>query len=59
MVKIPTTLVEELIKRNLLTRETVNEMITQAKAQDKDLGLILSENNIIGEKELLVIKSEF
>lgn len=59
MVKIPTTLVEELIKRNLLTREAANEMIAQAKAQDKDLGLILSENNIIGEKELLVIKSEF
>ena len=59
MVKIPTTLVEELIKRNLLTRETANEMIVQVKAQDKDLGLILSENNIIGEKELLVIKSEF
>src|SRR3989338_6744227 len=56
-IKIPTTLVEELIKLGLLSRKDAKPYEDLAKKEDKELGQILIEKDIVSSGDLLEIKS--
>jgi len=57
-VKIPITLINELIQRKLLTAEQAELYQTQAREEGKDFGRILLDQGIVKDEELLKIKSE-
>ena len=56
-IKIPTTLVEELIKLGLLSKRDVKSYEDLAKKEDKELGQILIEKDVVSASDLLEIKS--
>lgn len=58
MVKIPQTLIEELIKRKILDQKTADDLIQKAKSEDKDFTQIAVEGKIISDPDLLSLKSE-
>ncbi|MBI2065277.1 MAG: Flp pilus assembly complex ATPase component TadA, partial [Candidatus Yanofskybacteria bacterium] len=55
--KIPTTLVEELIKLGILSRKDATIYEDSARKEDKEFGQILVEKDIVPENDLLDIKS--
>lgn len=57
-VKMPQTLVQELIKHNLLSYEQLGLYEQQIKEQGKDFGRLLIELGIITDENLTKIKSE-
>ena len=57
-IKIPTTLVEELIKLGLLSQKDAKTYEDFARKEDKELGQILVEKDIVSENDLLEIKSK-
>src|SRR3990167_312313 len=57
-IKIPTTLVEELIKLGLLSQKDAKTYEDFARKEDKEFGQILVEKDIISENDLLNIKSK-
>ena len=57
-VKIPITLINELIQRKLLTAEQAELYQKQAREEGKDFGRILLDQGIVKDEELLKIKSE-
>lgn len=57
MIKIPTTLIEELIKRGLLTKKDSKAYEDLAKKEDKEFGQVLIEKDIVSANDLLEIKS--
>ena len=57
MIKIPTTLVEELIRLNLLQKKDSKAYEELARKEDKELGQILIEKDIVSAGDLLEIKS--
>lgn len=56
--KIPTTLVSELRKRNLISSDQERLVLEEAKKNDRDFGKILVEKNIISDEDLRALKSE-
>jgi len=58
MIKIPTTLIEELIQRGLLNKKDSKLYENLAKKEDKEFGQILIEKDIISANDLLEIKSK-
>lgn len=58
MIKIPQTLVEELIKREVLDKKRAEEISSKARSQDKDFTQALIEEKIISDSDLLAVKSE-
>ena len=58
MIKIPTTLIEELIQRGLLNKKDSKLYEDLAKKEDKEFGQILIEKDIISANDLLEIKSQ-
>ncbi|MDP3794239.1 MAG: ATPase, T2SS/T4P/T4SS family, partial [Candidatus Uhrbacteria bacterium] len=58
MIKIPQTLVEELVKAGVLNQEKAALIIEQAKNENKDFGRLIIEQGLITEDNLLNIKSE-
>lgn len=56
-IKIPTTLVEELIRLGLLAKKDAKSYEDLARKEDKELGLILIEKDIVSPGDLLEIKS--
>ena len=58
MIKIPQTLIEELIKRKILDQETSKAFVQKAKSEDKDFTQIVIEAGIITDPDLMSLKSE-
>ncbi|MDP3731112.1 MAG: GspE/PulE family protein [bacterium] len=58
MIKIPTTLIEELIKRGILDQEKAVLYTQQAQNENKDFGRFIVGQGLISEEDLLTIKSE-
>ncbi len=56
--KIPTILVEELLKRGIITEQQVEEVAQEAQTQNETFEFILSKKEIIAENALLEIKSK-
>lgn len=56
--KIPQTLVQELLRRGLVSYEKIESYEQQALEQDKDLGRILVELGVLSDENLLSVKSE-
>ncbi len=56
-IKIPTTLVEELIKLGILSRKDSQPYQDLARQEDKELGQILIEKDVVTANDLLEIKS--
>ncbi|MBI2057697.1 MAG: type II/IV secretion system protein [Candidatus Yanofskybacteria bacterium] len=58
MIKIPQVLIQELVKRNLVPEEKVEEYTKQAQDENKDFGRILVEQGLVSEEDILKIKEE-
>lgn len=56
-IKIPTTLVEELIKLGLLAKKDAKAYEELARREDKELGQIFIEKDIVSANDLLEIKA--
>lgn len=56
-IKIPQTLIQELLQRNLISYEKVGSYEQQSREQDRDFGRILVELGVIKDEDLLAIKS--
>lgn len=56
-IKIPNTLVEELIRLGLLSKKDAKPYEDLARKEDKELGQIFIEKDIVSANELLEIKS--
>ena len=55
--QIPQLLVDELIVRNVLTKDLVRQLAVESTRDGKDFGQLVVERGIIGDSELLKIKS--
>ena len=58
MIKIPQTLVEELLKRKFFDKGTTDELIQKAKELDKDFSQVVIESGLISDSDLVSLKSE-
>ncbi|MEK7203599.1 MAG: GspE/PulE family protein [Patescibacteria group bacterium] len=58
MIKIPQTLIEELIRRKVLDKKTAESLSARSRSQDKDFTQVVIEEGIISDQDLLAIKSE-
>lgn len=57
-IKIPQTLIQELLRQGLISYEKVDSYEQQSLEQDKDFGRTLVELGVIKDEDLLAIKSE-
>ena len=57
-IKIPQTLIEELVNLKLVSAQELAKIEAVAQEENKDLGQVLIENNIVSDPDLLKIKSE-
>lgn len=58
MIKIPQTLVEELLKRKFFDKGTADELVQKAKEANKDFTQIIVESGLISDSDLASLKSE-
>lgn len=58
MIKVPQTLIEELIKRGVLDQDNASLLAEQAQNGNKDFGRFIIEQGLIGEEDLLQLKSD-
>ena len=58
MIKIPQTLINELIKRKLLDKKAADELSRKAAEKDKDWSQAAVESGLISDSDLVAIKSE-
>jgi type IV pilus assembly protein PilB len=56
-IKIPQSLIDELVYQNILSADNVPALQQEALSQDRDFGQILIERGLIKNDELLQIKS--
>src|SRR3989338_773662 len=56
--RTPTTLIDELVRLNILPKDDVSAYLQTAKDEDKDFGQILIDKNLISPANLLDIKSK-
>ena len=56
-IKIPTTLVDELVRLGLLAKKDIKSYEDLARKEDKELGQILIEKDVASANDLLEIKS--
>lgn len=57
-IKIPKTLINELISRNLVTTDDAAALQEQAIREDRDFGQVVLEKGTVTSEDLLKIKSE-
>ena len=57
-IKIPQTLVEELIKAGFVSQEDIGVLENLAQAQDKDFGQILIDQGVMPENDFMDFKSK-
>lgn len=58
MIKIPPTLIEELVRRGVLDQAKAALLSEQAQTENKDFGRLLIEQGLIGDEDLLSLKAE-
>ena len=58
MIKIPQTLIGELIRRKILDKKRAETLSEKAKSEDKDFTQVAVEEKIISDSDLLALKSE-
>lgn len=58
MIKIPQTLIGELIRRKVLDKKTAETLSEKAKSEDKDFTQVAVEGKVISDSDLLALKSE-
>ena len=58
MIKIPQTLIEELLKRKFFDKGTADELVQKAKEVDRDFTQIVVESGLISDSDLVSLKSE-
>ena len=58
MIKIPQTLVDELVRLNIISTADIASFSDLAEKEGKDFGQILIEKALISDSELLKLKSE-
>lgn len=58
MVKIPQTLVEELVRRKFFDRKAAGELIQKAQESNKDFTQVVVESGLISDSDLASLKSE-
>ncbi|MBX4189996.1 Flp pilus assembly complex ATPase component TadA [Candidatus Parcubacteria bacterium] len=56
--QIPTTLIGELIKNKILSKEDAQSLSQTAQTQNKDIGRVLVEQGIISDEDLATLKSK-
>ncbi|MEX2090993.1 MAG: ATPase, T2SS/T4P/T4SS family [Candidatus Paceibacterota bacterium] len=56
-IKIPRTLLDDLIRQNIISQDELNQVIQQAQKEEKDIERILIERGTISDQELLKLKS--
>jgi type IV pilus assembly protein PilB len=57
-VKIPQTLISELVNRGKASKEDLASIAQTAQKENKEFGRALAEQNIISDKDLVALKSE-
>src|SRR3989338_3916727 len=57
-IKIPQTLVDELVRLNIISTQDITTFSDLAQNENKDFGQILLEKSVISDPDLLVIKSK-
>lgn len=57
MVKIPQTLIDELVRLNIISNEDVADFSNLAQSENKDFGQVLVEKAVVSDSDLLTIKS--
>ena len=58
MVKIPQTLVEELIKTGLISEDDISVLENMAQVQNKDFGQILIDQGVMSDDDFMDFKSK-
>ena len=58
MIKIPQTLVEELIKTGLVSKDDIKVLENLAQAQNKDFGQIIVDQGVMPEGDFMNLKSK-
>ena len=56
-VKIPQTLLDELLRQNVISQDQLTQIVQEAQKEDKDVGRFLIERGVISDQELLKYKS--
>ena len=57
-IKIPQTLIDELVRLNIITTEDIAPFSDLAQNENKDFGQILIEKTLISDPDLLALKSK-
>ncbi len=57
-IKIPQTLVDELIRLNIISTQDTATFSDLAQNENKDFGQVLVEKAVISDSDLLTIKSQ-
>jgi len=58
MIKIPQTLIDELVRLKIISKADAESFQENALKENKDFGQVLIEKNIISDQDLLKIKSK-
>ncbi len=58
MVKVPQTLLEELIKKKFFDKKTADDLLQKAREQNKDFTQVVVESGLISDSDLVSIKSD-
>ena len=56
-IKIPQTLLDELVRQNIASQDELAKIIQQAQEESKELGRVLIEKELTSDQELLKLKS--
>src|SRR3989338_4013104 len=56
-IKIPQTLVDELVRQNIVSQDELVKITQQAQEEDKEVGRVLIERGLLSDLDLLKFKS--
>src|SRR3990167_485183 len=56
-IKIPQTLVDELVRQNIVSQDELVKITQQAQEEDKEVGRVLIERGLMSDPDLLKFKS--
>lgn len=58
MIKVPQTLIDELLKRKFFDKETLDQLIQKTQEANKDFTQVVIESGLISDSDLASLKSE-
>jgi len=56
-IKIPRTLLDELLRQNVVSQDQLTQLVQEAQKENKDIGRFLIERGIVSDQDLLKYKS--